>query len=285
MRWNPPTAASAKSCLLFDLVTEEINVCVPLFLPSSVVWQTVVMCGIFFCYNRDKPEHPSEACLESLQRRGPDSVSTVSRFLEDGGKSSQDSASIQHVQLASLTFVSTVLSLRGNDTVRQPLEDRESGSLLCWNGEAWKLHGQPFDGNDAEAIFDLLLKSTDTLSHDQALQNILSSVSAISGPFAFVFYDAPHHRIFYGRDVLGRRSLAIRNTLPESLVISSVCDATCAQPWTEVEANGVYVLNLGISTSSADVSGRITRVPWENGEGKVEGNRWLSTALVQSISL
>ncbi|KAF6217817.1 hypothetical protein HO133_006644 [Letharia lupina] len=140
-----------------------------------------------------------------------------------------------------LTFLSTVLSLRGSSVVRQPLRDPESGSSLCWNGEAWKIGNQSIQGSDAEYVFDLFLNATkrhrDNADHTPAspnhsLQGVVDILSSITGPYAFVLYDAQHHRVFYGRDALD----------------SEHC--------MEVEADGIYVLDL---TANVD---RVTRVPW-----------------------
>ena len=220
------------------------------------------MCGIFFSCNRNKPISPSQTCLECLRQRGPDNHATVSKESVSTSTTSRNLTGQQEAYPLSLTFVSTVLSLRGDSVVSQPLEDLESGSLLCWNGEAWEVQGKTVDGNDAKVLFDLLKVVIRESPHEQALHRIVSIFSDVSGPFAFVFYDAPHHRVFYGRDALGRRSLAIRNTLPESVVISSVCDTMDCEMWSEVEADGIYVLHLqGAFESSAATSGRIERIP------------------------
>lgn len=159
----------------------------------------------------------------------------------------------QREQSYFLTFLSTVLSLRGEGITRQPQEDPDSGSLSCWNGEAWKNGDEIIDGNDSQAVLELFLKAIRpsepgrdhaAYSYDQSMQRIIGAIASISGPYAFVFYDAPHQRIFFGRDTLGRRSLAIRNSLPGSISVSSICDSTDIGLWTEIEADGIYMLDL-----------------------------------------
>jgi len=171
------------------------------------------MCGIFFsCSERDHC-YPSETLLETLQRRGPDSVSTILRSIKIGPAASQKSGLETQTTTCSLTFVSTVLSLRGNSLASQPLEDPSCGSILCWNGEAWKTTTGAIQGNDAKVVFDLLLdvtqspkeKATDySPADEEKLQHVVKTIGSIAGPYAFVFYDAPSQRLFYGRDALVR---------------------------------------------------------------------------------
>ena len=217
------------------------------------------MCGIFFSYSKDKPYHPSKECLGFLQRRGPDSASTVSR---SHTVSSRNSSCHQGKASEHLVFVSTVLSLRGEAVVPQPLEHQFSGSLMCWNGEAWKIGDSTVNGNDAQRIFDLLLECTVRVTYEQALQKILNLLANIAGPFAFVFYDAQHDRVFYGRDALGRRSLVFSNSLPGTFVVCSICDVPGLKQWTEVEADGIYMLDVKKITSPFGHLVASAHFPW-----------------------
>ena len=222
------------------------------------------MCGIFFCCSRDRFVYPSRACRESLRGRGPDGEACLTRSFPVEGALSQRQSSEGGTLF--LTFTSTVLSLRGNSIVTQPLEDRETGSLLCWNGEAWRIRDRAFDGNDSQVVFSLLLGSVQVSSSDEAMQNALSVIASIVGPHSFIFYDAQHHRVFYGRDVLGRRSLTFRNCLPDNLVISSVCDSVSDGGWAEIQTDGIYLLDLQKAAMlSTDPLEGIIHVPWNTG--------------------
>lgn len=146
-----------------------------------------------------------------------------------------------------ITFISTVLSLRGSNIVSQPLIDEASQSVLCWNGEAWKLHNVEVAGNDSQGVFQLCLKASagETVTGElSAHKRILNEISSISGPFAFVFYDAPNARLYYGRDCLGRRSLLQKTDSTGELILSSICDNNLGDQWSEVEADGVYFVEL-----------------------------------------
>ncbi|EPE09062.1 asparagine synthase [Ophiostoma piceae UAMH 11346] len=143
---------------------------------------------------------------------------------------------------AALQFTSTVLALRGDGLTPQPFSDSASNNILCWNGEAWKLNAADVSGNDGRQLFDLL-SSADG-------DDVLQVLRSIDGPFAFVYYDQPAGRLYYGRDRLGRRSLLQQQRKDGRLSLSSVSDVeagaagAASEPWTEVEADGIYVLNL-----------------------------------------
>lgn len=229
------------------------------------------MCGIFFSCSQEKHRPPSNALLDDLKRRGPDGIDSILTSVTLETIAPQNIGLRMHDRTCFLSLISTVLSLRGSSVVRQPLRDVESGSVLCWNGEAWKIGSQLIHGNDAEQVFDILLDATkrhsdhvnDMLaSRNTSLQDVVDALSSITGPYAFVFYDAQHHRVFYGRDVLGRRSLLIRRLSTTGIELSSVCDPTGSKDWMEVEADGIYVLDLTADANLSDDVDRVTHVPW-----------------------
>ncbi|TPX17717.1 uncharacterized protein E0L32_002818 [Thyridium curvatum] len=209
----------------------------------------VISCGV---------QDPVTDCLSSdLQRRlcnrGPDHLGEH-RARRDLGP---DRASI------TLDFTSTVLSLRGDHIARQPLVDSQSGSALCWNGEAWKLGGSAVKGNDAELVCEQLRQAAALGETQDREHAILDTLRAIEGPFSLVYYDAESGKVFFGRDRLGRRSLLTRHS-ETSLVISSVGDFP-THKWDEVEADGIYVLDLGSFRNSPEPHSpkqHLTRHDW-----------------------
>ncbi|RAL17200.1 asparagine synthetase domain-containing protein [Aspergillus homomorphus CBS 101889] len=206
------------------------------------------MCGIFFSLAASNSVLPNEETCALLRGRGPDNyhAHTIQRKVIDTHLTSGASATI------FLSFVSTLLSMRGDHVVPQPLVDATTGSVLCFNGDAWKIDGEPIDGNDAELIFSLLLKAVDRPTADSpeqqdstgATQRVVDVVSSISGPFAFVFYDAINSRIFFTRDCLGRRSLLQGVDDKGNFKICSLCDSTSANHFSEVETDGIYMIDL-----------------------------------------
>ncbi|KAF2866442.1 asparagine synthase-domain-containing protein [Massariosphaeria phaeospora] len=206
------------------------------------------MCGIFFSLSRKGYVPPDPTTAQRLKNRGPDSSGQHQTLIP--------ATAYRHPESTRLhaTFFSTVLSLRGTALVEQPLRDDASGSILCWNGEAWSVDREAVSGNDSRVIFDLFLRSCAAKWTDQRIDSIartIQVISAIRGPFAFVFYDAMNHHLYYARDCLGRRSLLRKSTSEHELVLSSVCDSSAGSRWGEVEADGLYVLDLQAASSGA----------------------------------
>ena len=208
------------------------------------------MCGIFFSCTKQKSGCCGDTDDDYLKRRGPDGCKTIFRQVswEPANAAAREAPSTLF-----LTFVSTVLSLRGDSVVEQPLEETESGAILCWNGEAWKINGSPVVGNDTVVILDLLLKAVaprsisdpnKILSNEETSQAVVDVLSMVCGPSAFVFYDAQWNRIFYGRDALGRRSLLHKIDQDGNLSLCSIRCSSTTEDWAEVEAGYIYRFDL-----------------------------------------
>ncbi|KAK3323702.1 asparagine synthase-domain-containing protein [Cercophora scortea] len=191
------------------------------------------MCGIHAVLSATAHDASPEV-QHCLSNRGPDYLGHVERRVGDSPW--------------TLSFTSTVLALRGDHVARQPLADPDTGSVLCWNGEAWHIGGCRLEGNDGEAILGLLVKASASSSLPAAKNGgddaILGVFRAVEGPFAFVYYDQPAERLYFARDRLGRRSLMIaRDVASDAVILSSIAEA-CDPGWKEVEADGIYVLDL-----------------------------------------
>lgn len=201
------------------------------------------MCGIFFSLGRDEHVLPDDNTEQLLKNRGPDSKGTQRKTIT----TEQDSE-------LYATFISTVLSLRGASIVEQPLRDTASQSVLCWNGEAWAIGDRAIDGNDSQRVFDALLDvcRETSLERSYSTQKVVNLLSSVKGPFAFTFYDAANGYIYYGRDCLGRRSLLRKSTHNNTLVLSSICDNATGEQWSEVEADGLYVVD--VKSPSLDIT-------------------------------
>ena len=202
------------------------------------------MCGIHLSVCQAHPVYPDDTVVQLLKDRGPDSFRQEKTIVQDANNGQ-----------IHLTFSSSVLSLRGNHTAVQPLVDRDTGSIFCWNGEAWKIDETPVSGNDGELIFDLLLRVKSTVTKGQLSQeevdlrirHVIDTFNSVRGPFAFVFYDALIGKVFFGRDCLGRRSLLFRHDLEGSFFLSSVCPGAQEHGFEEVEADGIYMLDMARS--------------------------------------
>lgn len=222
------------------------------------------MCGIHVVISSSKPDEIPANLRRRLCNRGPDHILTHETRLDD---TLDDASTTTH-----LAFTSTVLALRGDHIAQQPFVDSASGSVFCWNGEAWKIRHHDVVGNDGEAVAVLLNEAVaqSSAEHEGAILKVLRS---IDGPFAFVFFDQLSKRLYFGRDRLGRRSLLIRQDA-QGLVLSSIADSVDPK-WMEVEADGVYVLDLAspkqIGVNGADEPSPVpTRLQWVEEEDAVE---------------
>jgi hypothetical protein len=192
------------------------------------------MCGIFCHISRHGHGHVPESMKTLLSHRGPDSLQE--HRVETNG--------------IFLSFAASVLSMRGPSTLPQPLVDPKTGSILCWNGEAWKIDNEPVLGNDTQKVFNLLVSAASdpsgTPGSSRSKQNVLNALSRIHGPFACVFHDAVNQMLYFGRDCLGRRSLLQTASQDGDITIASISDPTTLydDAWIEVEADGLYLLPL-----------------------------------------
>jgi asparagine synthetase B (glutamine-hydrolysing) len=188
------------------------------------------MCGIFFSVARNRPLSPDPETVLCLQQRGPDS------FQERHIRWSRPDGDIY------LTFISSVLALRGDHVQAQPLYDIDTGSLLCWNGEAWKIAGITFEGNDAAHVFKLLLQASAKPATKEDSDPVRRVLSCIAGPFAFVYYDATTTTVYYGRDRLGRRSLLLSATNEHDMTLFSASTTAQEKRGWELSSDGIHFL-------------------------------------------
>ncbi|AEO66606.1 uncharacterized protein THITE_2150398 [Thermothielavioides terrestris NRRL 8126] len=210
------------------------------------------MCGIHAVLV-PAPQPPpalSPELSRCLVARGPDHFGQVERRVRAGAGTAE----------WALRFTSTVLALRGDHVARQPLVDERSGSVLCWNGEAWRVGGRRVEPgeNDGEV---LLARLGDAAAAAAAgTDAVLDVLRGVEGPFAFVYYDAPAGRVYFGRDRLGRRSLLLAPVGDgPGLALCSVAGEK-GQEWREVEADGIYRVELGEATPHPQ------RVDWVVGD-------------------
>ncbi|GAA5808404.1 hypothetical protein MFLAVUS_001795 [Mucor flavus] len=180
------------------------------------------MCGILFSLS-DKDKVINNEHWEILQelntRRGPDA---------------QHLKQVNNDQL-TLQFFSTVLHLRGPEVVPQPRFNPDTGNVLCWNGEIFGGIQVACGQNDTEVLMEQLEKADSDIE-------LLSLLTTIEGPFAFVYYRADTKKIWFSRDCLGRRSLLWQRPESGPFMLSSVARAD--MDWEEVPANGIYCIDL-----------------------------------------
>lgn len=210
------------------------------------------MCGIYCHISGATHVDLGNYNSELLSRRGPDALKTHRVVV----KSSSHTWNV--------TFTSSVLALRGEQVQEQPIVDQLSGSVLCWNGEAWLLSGIEISGNDTLLLSARLFEATGDLS--QVEDHILKVVETIAGPYAFVFFDAITSKLYFGRDVLGRRSLLIQgdNLQQGELTISSVSASMGNESACEVATSLIYSIDLTQPRLNIESHARMVKQPRTN---------------------
>jgi asparagine synthetase B (glutamine-hydrolysing) len=197
----------------------------------SLVPPSNIMCGIFCSVSVTGHIVPSDRHRLLLEKRGPDSSQELRQKSEN----------------VYLTCFSTVLALRGDRTVVQPVQHPDyPNAFLCWNGEAWKYDAEPISGNDSDVVFakiSSLLKAEDCQTSTSSGKVMQQALNLVIGPYAFVYYDPRSDTLFFGRDPLGRRSLMYRVDESGNFVLSTISGQQ-DQGWVEVEADGIYSLDL-----------------------------------------
>lgn len=208
------------------------------------------MCGIFCALTTTQPDWPSPELEQLLRSRGPDCCSA---HLHEKPLPYRSFSTGERLRSTYLSFFSTVLHLRGANRVPQPYRAGWQHKLLCWNGEAWSIGGNPIVDNDTQQVFALLEAAVNTETvgwdgqrpeqvHRQA-RIISRYMSHIAGPYSFVFYNPLHGILYFGRDFLGRRSLLTKSTSDGGILISSVA-APSEAGWAEVEADGIKYFDM-----------------------------------------
>nr|XP_057938565.1 asparagine synthetase domain-containing protein 1 [Doryrhamphus excisus] len=210
------------------------------------------MCGIF-CLLSLSPAHfkPDNVLFEHLKRRGPNS-----------SKDCIVTGSNHHHHHYQCFFSAHVLHMRGLLTP-QPIEDT-TGNILVWNGEIFGgLEVSPSQNDTA-----VVLKH---LSSCSSSSEILSVLSTIRGPWAFVYYQKSGEYLWFGRDYFGRRSLLWKYDAEiKTLTLTSVASNTDGHgqsTWQEVPAVGVYRIDLKALFESGSLS--IELHAWTHAEDDV----------------
>ncbi|XP_067843812.1 asparagine synthetase domain-containing protein 1 [Heptranchias perlo] len=202
-----------------------------------------ICCMLVLVPQKDVPDVLEKGMLESLQRRGPNYSQQLSRAVPDLGY--------------NCFFSGHVLHMRGCLTP-QPMQDAQ-GNLLLWNGEVFGGIEIGPEDNDTQII----LQHLSSCKNEEA---ILSVISSIQGPWAFIYYQPSSHCLWFGRDFFGRRSLLwqFKNAENPRLTLASVSTSVpgCGSvPWQEVPACGLYKIDLQKQSSANSLA--ITWYPWK----------------------
>ncbi len=98
---------------------------------------------------------------------------------------------------AAFAFLGSLLQLRGTTLSRNPLQHPASGSILLFNGEVFGGLDVSPGANDGQTLLQ-------ALCHPSAA--VPAVLTTLRGPWALVFWHAPTHTLWFGRDVIGERA-------------------------------------------------------------------------------
>ncbi|XP_016375683.1 asparagine synthetase domain-containing protein 1-like [Sinocyclocheilus rhinocerous] len=204
------------------------------------------MCGICCVVSLTTPHNPLDKHVhENLKHRGPNSSHDITETISN----------------CSLLFSAHVLHMRGCLTP-QPLQD-DNGNMLLWNGEVFGGLRVDQGENDTKVVLH-------HLSMAQCASDMLSLLSQLKGPWAFIYYQKVERCIWFGRDFFGRRSLLWKFD-PEgtSFTLSSVASLpvdNIQSQWQEVPPIGVYRFDLTDSSPLGPVVFELYPWVFDSGE-------------------
>jgi len=172
-----------------------------------------------------------------LCNRGPDSIVLHCKKIQC--TSSIDNKVID----IDLQLISSVLGMRGQLTV-QPFIDT-LGNILLWNGELFGGYEIGQHDNDTQLMSHLLSSISDRP------RDVLDILVKVKGPYAFIYWHESSRRLWFGRDVLGRRSLLV-NRSKDRFILSSIGsfpngidDSKLPLPqWNEINTFGLYSIDF-----------------------------------------
>lgn len=178
----------------------------------------------------------------AISPRGPNGTTCITVVQHDNENSNQSSTTIAGD--VYISFQASLLALRGTSPVFQPVTD-ERQNTLAWNG-------QLYDCNEHNDTLYLLNKLSDTVCE----QDVYRVLSELKGPFSFVYFNTAQQKLYFGRDVLGRRSLLyIYNEQTKMMALSSVaCDLVPAFPnydWRSISTFGIFCYDLSTHNISS----------------------------------
>lgn len=192
---------------------------------------TTLMCGIALgvWHNNDAQPHDAWASvIDQVRRRGLDSYDSVAYTQDD----------------TRWELHASVLCLRGKEHTPQPITSKDGHLHLAWNGQIFSSEYEndsllDMEKNDGAMIMTRLEE------HAHQLPEVLvSALSAVDGPYAFVLLDTQNACVYYGRDPFGRRSL-LHTTTQGAWLLASVSGAAWKTHWKEVDCDALWRVSLG----------------------------------------
>ena len=189
------------------------------------------MCGIALgvWHHEDTQPHDAWASvINQIQRRGRDACDSV--------------AGTQNGTRWELH--ASVLCLRGKELTPQPITSQDGHLHLAWNGQIFSSEHEDDPLLDMEKNDGAIIMTRLEEHADQIPDVLVSTLSAVDGPYAFVLVDTRNACIYYGRDPLGRRSL-LHTTTQGAWHLASVSGAAWKAHWKEVDCDALWQVTWG----------------------------------------
>jgi asparagine synthetase B (glutamine-hydrolysing) len=192
------------------------------------------MCGIRISWGCACSRSIAESDLESIsiKHRGPDAYGTITA--RSGDTVAVISAAVLHLRGIRLLPQPASMAVGGGG-------DAHGEAYLCWNGEVFGGLRVPESESDTSVIASAARAA---LASDTPHTSLASSLSAVTGPFAFAMCYGDS--LYFGRDPVGRRSLLLE--LPtecgQFAVVASVASLSRKPHTTELVPTGVYRLSM-----------------------------------------
>ncbi|KAG7834644.1 hypothetical protein KL943_003028 [Ogataea angusta] len=134
----------------------------------------------------------------------------------------------KEIDQGTITEFSSVLSIRAPLTPQPMVRGNFS---LQYNGE---LYNQEIEYNDLEFIYQTLVRSD---------FDLVSTIGQLDGEFSYCITNTDTKKVFFGKDVLGRKSLGYMLD-KNQLYISSCPPATTRDTWFECACATVYEFDM-----------------------------------------
>ncbi|KAK5583266.1 hypothetical protein RB653_004857 [Dictyostelium firmibasis] len=207
-----------------------------------------------------------------LINRGPDSIKSKLIEIKCYQKDIEKEITI------TMDLISSVLGLRGPLTI-QPLIDETNGNTLLWNGELFGGYDIGIHDNDTCLLLHLLSKikeEEEDDDNDDDSRELIDIMLKIKGPFAFLYWQEKKRKLWFGRDVLGRRSLLVNNETiingKPSLMITSmgsfpngIDDSIKLPKWDEINTFGLFSIHFPKIIETNKIHFKIH--PWDISSG------------------
>lgn len=155
-------------------------------------------------------------------------------------------------------MAASVLWLQGTSVTKQPLND--DTSMFVYNGDMYKDNSQLIDEQIRRLnIGDTMLFKEKLDNSLDDLEKVVDVLTNVEGPYSFIYHRKQSNKIYFGRDVYGRKSLLVGNQ-ENCLIITSVgCKGI---DFIELPAIGTYSYDLYTSA--------LVLYPWTKGHDLYE---------------